>query len=305
MRILPAVFLTPDEESQKEPSRAYDPQVPQARPEAMRERIGVTRTGGAQGSPETVFFPDARPPALVDGNEFHGGRVCRPKAMGEITLSRLYSKRRFPMKRFLVLAFVGAWSLAGSTGLAFGQTGHPQTPTKPQATKPTPPPPPKKDTRSKPPTQASKPPDHRKVVVDVPKKGGPKPMAKKRQAKPGSAKPGNGSKSGAGSYTSDDYKRDLEKSGQEVLSGIQEELVPDLAVAGGAVAGSAGGPPGAGLGAAGAAIANAPQLLDAKSKETKGIVDGLSATGKAIGSWFNGMTKSKPRPKNAPAGTGK
>jgi hypothetical protein len=224
------------------------------------------------------------------------------------------------MKRFLVLALVGAWSLAGSTGLAFGANDGPQTGSNPKATKanptppagksqpstpqtqakkPTPPPPPKKDTRSKPPTPASKPPEHRKVVVDVPK-GGPKPMAKK-----GQAKPGKGSKPGAGSYTSDDLKRDLDKSGKEVLDGIEEELVPDLAIAGGAVAGIPGGPAGVAIGAAGAAIPNAPQLIDAKSKETKGVVDGLSATGKFIGSWFNGMTKSNPTPKNAPAGKGK
>jgi hypothetical protein len=202
------------------------------------------------------------------------------------------------MKRFLVLALVGAWSLAGSIGLAFGQTGQPQTPTKPQATKPTPPLPPKKDPR-KLPTKESKPPSHRGVKVDVPK-GGPRTPAKK-----GPAKPGKSSKPGAGGYSWDDYKRDMDKANQEQRDGMQEELLPDLAVVGGAVAGSVGGPPGAAAGAAGAAIANAPQLIDAKSKELKGTWDGLSATGKFIGSWFNDMSKSNPRPKNAPVGKGK
>ena len=41
------------------------------------------------------FFPDARPPELVDRNESHGGRVCRPEVMGETTLSRLNCKRSF------------------------------------------------------------------------------------------------------------------------------------------------------------------------------------------------------------------
>jgi hypothetical protein len=41
------------------------------------------------------FFAGARPPALVDRNESHGGRVCRPEVMGETTLSRLNCKRSF------------------------------------------------------------------------------------------------------------------------------------------------------------------------------------------------------------------
>ena len=98
------------------------------------------------------------------------------------------------MKRFLVLALVGAWSLAGSTGLAFGQSAGAQSPSKPQATKTPPappkhptstpqtqatkpsPPPSKKHPPSKPATQASK--GHRGVKVDVPK-GGERPPAKK------------------------------------------------------------------------------------------------------------------------------
>jgi hypothetical protein len=229
------------------------------------------------------------------------------------------------MKRFLILALVGAWSLAGSTGLAFGANDGPQPGSKPKATKasptpaagksqpstpqtqakkPSPPPPPKKHPPSKPPTQASKPPDHRKVVVDVPK-GGPKPPAKKDPTKPGPAKPGNGSKPGKGSYSWDDYKRDLDKANQELRDGNNEELLAELPVAGAAIMGIPGGPPGILTGAGGAALANAPQLIDAKAKEVKGTWDGLSATGKFIGSWFNDTFKSKPRPKNAPSGTGR
>jgi hypothetical protein len=211
------------------------------------------------------------------------------------------------MKRFLIFALVGALGVAGGTGLAFGQDAHPQHGSKPQATKasppaspgkhppstpetqvkkPSPPPPPKKDTRSKPPS-------HRDVKVDVPK-GGPKPTAKKNPAKPG-----KGSKPDAGAYTWDDYMRDLDKANKEGMAGQQEELLPDLAVLGGAVAGSPGGPAGAAAGAGGAAIANAPQLIDAKAKEAKSLWDGVSATGKFIWSELNDSSKSKPRPKNA------
>jgi hypothetical protein len=93
------------------------------------------------------------------------------------------------MKRFLIIALVGALSMAGGTGLAFGADAGPQPGSKPQSTKASPapapgkrppstpqphakkptPPPPKKDPPSKPPTQANKPPSHRDVKVDVPK----------------------------------------------------------------------------------------------------------------------------------------
>jgi hypothetical protein len=198
------------------------------------------------------------------------------------------------MKRFLIFALVGALSLAGGTDLAFGQTGHPQTPTKSQATNssPTPapgnkrppsPPPPKKQ-------PPSKPPDHRKVVVDVPK-GGPKPPAKKDPTKAGQAKPGNGSKPGTGSYSWDDYKRDLDKGVKEQQDGLKEEGPADLQILGGAVLGLAGGPAGPAVGATGAAIINGPQLVDGKLLQAKGTWDGVVATGKLIGSWFNGTFK--------------
>jgi hypothetical protein len=56
------------------------------------------------------------------------------------------------MKRFLVLAVVGALSLVGGPGLAFGQNGRPQPP----ATKAAPPASPGKRPPSKRPTQGKK-----------------------------------------------------------------------------------------------------------------------------------------------------
>src|SRR5262249_12252155 len=104
----------------------------------QRRRLRAGQPGGGPGAPEAIF-PGARPPALVDRNESHGGRVYRPEVMGETTLSRLYCRWRFPMRRFLVLALVGALGLAGGTGLAFGENARPQTPSKPQAKKVSPP----------------------------------------------------------------------------------------------------------------------------------------------------------------------
>ena len=127
------------------------------------------------------------------------------------------------MTRFLIFALAGALSLAGGTGLAFGENAGPKTPTKPQAKKPAPPPP-KKQPPSKPATQATKPPSHRDVKVDVPK-GGPQPTANKTPAKPG-----NGSKPGAGSYSLDDLNRDLKKANQEQWDGFKEELPVDAAM---------------------------------------------------------------------------
>jgi hypothetical protein len=201
------------------------------------------------------------------------------------------------MKRFLVLAVAGALGVAGGTGLAFGQTVHPQTPTKPQATKVSPAPAPGKHPPSAPQTQANKPAppvqrpadrgnkstSGRSVEKGVPKPGQPSPAHK------GPAQPGKGSKPGAGSYSWDDYRRDLDKANQEQRDGTLEELPADLEIVGGAVAGE-------GLGGLGAAIKNAPTLIDAKSKELKGVWDGLSATGKFIGARANDAQKSSQGP---------
>jgi hypothetical protein len=207
------------------------------------------------------------------------------------------------MKRFLVSALVGAWSLAGSTGLAFGANDGPQPGSKPQATKASPTPAPGKRPPSTPQPQAkkpappppkkqppSKPPDHRKVVVDVPK-GGPKPPAKKDPTKPGQAKPDNGSKSGTDSYSWADYKRDLDKGVKEQQDGLKEEGPADLQILGGAVLGLTAGPLGPAVGATGEAIINGPQLVDGKLLQAKGTWDGVVATGKLIGSWLNGTFK--------------
>src|SRR5262249_26762240 len=158
--------------------------------EAARTCPGLTGT----------FFASARPPALVDRNESPGGRVCRPEAMGELTLSRLYCRREFPMRRFPVFALVAMVSLAGGLGLAFGQRGHPQPGSKSQATKPRPPAPPGKRPPSKFPPSVKKSPSqtHRPV--------GPKGKSP-HQVQKGPAKGGKGSKGGAGGYSSDDYKR--------------------------------------------------------------------------------------------------
>jgi hypothetical protein len=118
-------------------------------------------------------------------------------------------------------------------------------------------------------------------------------------------------KGGAGRYSQDDYKRDMGKAGKEVLDGVKEEFVPDLAIAGGFVGGAiAGGPPGAIGGAATGAITNAPALIDAKGRELKGAWDAATATERYAGSWLggffnsnrpaaqpkNGAPKSNPRP---------
>jgi hypothetical protein len=217
------------------------------------------------------------------------------------------------MKRFLIFALVGAFGVAGGTGLAFGKDDHSKPGSKPQATKTSPTPTPGKHPPSKPQTEPKKPvpPVHR--PVDRGNKSGNGRIVEKGVSKSGQrspdhkdpAKPGKGSKPGAGDYTWDDYVRDLDKATKEEMAGQQEELVPDFAVAGGAIGGAAGGPAGVALGAGGAAIANAPQLIDAKAKEAKGLWDGVSATGKFIWSGLNDMSKSNPRPKSAPVGTRK
>jgi hypothetical protein len=45
------------------------------------------------------------------------------------------------------------------------------------------------------------------------------------------------------------------------------------------------------VGATGAAIINGPQLVDGKLLQAKGTWDQVVATGKLIGSWFNGTFK--------------
>jgi hypothetical protein len=188
------------------------------------------------------------------------------------------------MTRLLIFALVGALSLAGGTGLAFGEDAGPKTPTKPQAKKPAPTPP-KKQPPSKPPTQTNKPPSHRDVKVDVPK-GGPQPTANKNPAKPG-----NGSKPGAGSYSLDDLNRDLKKANQEQWDGFKEELPVDAAM----VATAASGGSLVAVGAAGIA-AGGQQFVHGKYLQLKGQWDGLAATGKFIGSWFNNNSQSNSVP---------
>ena len=179
------------------------------------------------------------------------------------------------MKRFLVLALVGALGLVGGTGLAFGQQDGPQPHSKPQATKAHPPAapgkrPPRKSgpQAKKAPSQAqrasaqgSKSPSRRNVGVGMPKRG-QRPLAHK-----GPAKPGKGPKPGAGSYSWDDYKRDLDKANQEQRDGMLEELPADLEIVGGAVSGIPKGKAGILAGAGGAAIKNLPKLVDTKSKD--------------------------------------
>jgi hypothetical protein len=218
--------------------------------------------------------------------------------MGETTLSRLFPKRRFPMKRFLIIALVGALSVAGGTGLAFGAGTGPQPGTKPPSTKasPTPAPgktppsmpqpqakkptpPPKKEPPSKPPTQPNKPPSHREVTVDVPK-GGPMPPAKQDPAKPA-----NSSKPGADTYSLADYKRDMDKAVKEGQDGSKEEALSALGIVAGAVGG--GGAPGA----TAATILEGPQLVDSKILELKSNLDFWAANGKLVGAWINGTLK--------------
>ena len=197
------------------------------------------------------------------------------------------------MKRLLVLALVGALSMAGGTGLAFGQTTHPQLRSTSQATKPRPPAAPGERPPSK--SQA-------RVKKSAPQAHRPSAQLSKspRRVQKGPTKRGNGPQRGAGSYSLDDYKRDMEKANQENRDGLLEELPADLEILGGAVSGARGGPDGAALGAGGAALKNAPKLIDAKSKELKGTWDELSATGKFIGARINDAEKAiqgpaKPR----------
>jgi hypothetical protein len=203
------------------------------------------------------------------------------------------------MRRFHVFALVAVVSLAGTLGLAFGQSGHPQPGAKSQATKPRPPAPPGKRPPSKALPQAKKSPTHGGQQPVGPRGKGPHLTGK------GQAKGGKGSKGGAGRYSSDDYKRDLNKAGEEVLDGFKEEFVPDLAIAGGFVAGSPGGPLGAAAGAAGMAIPNAPQLIDAKDRELKGAWDAATATERYAGSWLNGFFNSNRPPAQSKNGAQK
>jgi hypothetical protein len=191
------------------------------------------------------------------------------------------------MRRFHVFALVAVVSLAGGLGLAFGQSGHPQPGSKSPAAKPRPPAPPGKRPPSKFPPQVKKSPTHRPVG-----QRGKSPHLTPK----GQTKGGKGSKGGAGRYSSDDYKRDLNKAGKEVLDGLKEEFVPDLAIAGGFVGGSPGGPLGAAAGAAGMAIPNAPTLIDAKGRELKGAWDAATATERYAGSWLNGFFNSNRPP---------
>jgi hypothetical protein len=196
------------------------------------------------------------------------------------------------MARFLVFALVGAFSVAGSRGLAFGQTAHPQPRSKSQAKKPRPPAPPGKRPPSKAAPQAKKSPTH---ATRGQRPVGPRGKSP-RLTRKGLAKGGKGAKGGAGNYSFDDYKRDLDKGLKEQRDGILEELPADLKIIGGAVSGARGGPEGAALGAGGAAIANAPQLLHGKYLQGKGLWDGLSATERFLGARVSDTFKSNRPP---------
>jgi hypothetical protein len=198
------------------------------------------------------------------------------------------------MKRFLVLALVGALGLAGGAGLALGgNDGHQPRP-KPPAAKAHPPAAPGKRPPSKSPPQAKKAPPQTQRPHAQASKATPR-------AQKGPAKPGKGSKPGAGSYSWDDYKRDLDKANQEQRDGMLEELPAELEIVGGAVSGIPKGKAGIAAGAGGAAIKNLPKLIDAKSKEVKGTWDELSATEKFIGARINDAQKAiqgPAKPKN-------
>jgi hypothetical protein len=196
------------------------------------------------------------------------------------------------MKRFLVFALVGVLSVAGGMSLAFGQSGHPQPPSKSQAKKASPPAAPGKHQPSKASPQAKK-------AAPTAQRPPAHPSKSPAQAKKGPAKGGNGPQRGAGSYSFDDLKRDLRKAGQEELEGLMTELPGDLEIVGGAVAGIPAGPAGPVLGAGGAAIANAPQIIKGKAEEQRATTDGLNATGRFVESWLNDLSKPQPRPKNA------
>jgi hypothetical protein len=202
------------------------------------------------------------------------------------------------MKRFLVFALFGALSVAGGTGMAFGQHARSQAHSTPQATKPRPPAPPAKRQPSKSLSQVKKSPSQ---AHQPPAKRSKSPS----QAHKGQAKPGKGPQRGEGSYSWDDYMRDLSKANQEERDGVWEQLPGELQVAGAAIAGSTAGPPGVVGGALGAVGKNLPQLVEGKEKELKGDWDGISATGKFIGARLNDISKSNPRPTNPRFGMGR
>jgi hypothetical protein len=187
------------------------------------------------------------------------------------------------MKRFLILALVGAWSLAAGTGLAFGQNGSPQTPTKPQAKKPSPPPPPKQDPKSKAPTQASKSPNHRGVKVDVPK-GGPRPPAKKG---PDWGKVGMGVMEGVFGTA----------AGISAATGAAEAVTTSPTVVGAI--------PGAVLaGVEGAAAVK--EFADADRDITEGLgLNDAQKSKQGPAKPKNGAPKSNPRPAKPKSGTGR
>jgi hypothetical protein len=149
------------------------------------------------------------------------------------------------MKRFLVLALVGPLGVAGGTSLAFGASNDTQPGSKPQATKVSPTP-----TPSTPQTQVKKPvppvrrPDPKKENTGGRIKEKSMPKSGERPPTPkGPTKAGKGEKSGKGSYSWNDYKRDLDKDYKELEDGVKEGV--------------------------------------------ESVSDGLSDTGKFIGSWFN------------------
>jgi hypothetical protein len=231
--------------------------------------------------------------------------------MGEAMLSRLYAQGRFLMTRFLVFTLVGALSLAGSTGLAFGQNGQrPAHPT-PQAKKAQPKAAPGKRPASNSPNQMKKSPKARRPLAQgkhapsnspnqmkkSPSKA-QRPPAKGNKSPRGAQKPpakrGTGSKPGDGSYSWDDYKRDLLKDGKEFLDGELEELPGDLEIAGAAAEKDVPG-------VIGGVIKNAPDILRGKAEELQGEQDAAAATGRFLGARFNDFFKSKgpaAKPKN-------
>jgi hypothetical protein len=100
------------------------------------------------------------------------------------------------------------------------------------------------------------------------------------------AKGGKGPQRGTGSYSWDDYKRDLLKSGKEILDGELEELPGDLEIAGAAAEKDVPG-------VIGGAIKNAPEILRGKTEELQGEEDAAAATGRFLGARFNDFFKSK------------
>jgi hypothetical protein len=191
------------------------------------------------------------------------------------------------MTRFLVFTLIGAFNLAGGTGLAFGQNVHPKSHPTAQATKVHP-----QASGKRPPSSSS--PQMKKALSQAQRPPAKRSKSPLRTQK-GPAKPGKGPQRGTGGYSWDNYKRDMLKAGKEVLDGELKELPGELEIAGDAAAKDVPG-------AIGAAIKNAPDILSGKVEEIEGEQDAAVDTEKFIGARFNDFFKSKgapAKPKNA------